>query len=64
MIITAREEGLVGVIEKTIENNINSYPTAVEQLVNVRNIMLQNKHPYTDQSSDDEEDSDSDDSVK
>jgi len=56
----AREVGLTGVIEKTIENNINAYPSAVRQLVDVRNIMLQNKHPNSDLSSDDDDDDDDD----
>lgn len=56
----AKEEGLTCVIEKTIENNINAYPSAIEQLVDVRNILLQNKHPSFDQSSDDDDDDDYD----
>lgn len=58
MIATAKEEGLLAVVEKTIENNINAYPAAVEQLVDVKNILLQNKHPIFDQSSDDDDDED------
>lgn len=60
MMTVAREVGLTGVIEKTIENNINAYPSAVRQLVDVRNIMLQNKHPNSDLSSDDDDDDDDD----
>lgn len=64
----AEEEGLTGVIDKTIENNINAYPSAVEQLVDVKNILLQNKHPSfsdddDDFSSDDENSVNSDDNV-
>lgn len=51
----AKEEGLTDVIEKIIENNINAYPSAVEQLVDVRNILLQNKHPSFDLSDDDDD---------
>lgn len=58
MMVMAKEEGLTGVMEKTIENNINAYPSAVEQLVDVKNILLQNKHPVFDQSSDDDDDDD------
>lgn len=58
MAAVAKEEGLVGVIEKTIENNINAYPTAIEQLVDVRNILLQNRHTMS--LSDDDEDDDDD----
>lgn len=58
MMTVAKEEGLTCIIEKTIENNINAYPSAVEQLVDVRNILLQNKHPSFDQSSDDDDDDD------
>lgn len=56
MMVLAKEEGLTGVMEKTIENNINAYPSAVEQLVDVKNILLQNKHLVFDQSSDDDDD--------
>lgn len=52
----AKEEGLNSVIEKTIENNINTYPITIEHLVDVKNILLQNKHPYFEQSSDDDDD--------
>lgn len=55
MIAVAKEEGLTGVVEKTIENNINTYPSAVEHLVDVRNILIQNRHPNRDQSSDEDE---------
>lgn len=58
MMIVAKEEGLTGVMDKTIENNINAYPSAVEQLVDVKNILTQNKHPVFDQSSDDDNDDD------
>lgn len=58
MMVIAKEEGLTGVMEKTIENNINAYPSAVEQLADVKNILLQNKHPVFDQSSDDEDEDD------
>lgn len=61
MIAVAKEEGLIGVIEKTIENNINAYPSAIEQLVDVRNILLQNKHPAFDLSDDDDDDDEEDD---
>lgn len=44
MMVIAKEEGLIGVIEKTIENNVKAYPSAVEQLIDIRNILLQNKH--------------------
>lgn len=55
MMMVAKEVGLSALIEKTIERNINTYPSAVQQLVDVRNILLQNKHPSFDLSSDDEE---------
>ncbi|XP_025412670.1 lisH domain-containing protein ARMC9-like isoform X2 [Sipha flava] len=58
MMAVAKEEGLTDVIEKTIENNINAYPSAIEQLVDVRNILLQNKHPAFDLSDDDDDDDD------
>lgn len=61
MTVVAKEEGLIGVIERTIENNVNAYPSAIEQLIDVRNILLQNKHNnMTNLSDDDEEDSDED----
>ncbi|VVC24374.1 Armadillo-type fold,Armadillo-like helical,LIS1 homology motif [Cinara cedri] len=63
MIAVAKEEGLVGVIERTIENNINAYPSAIEQLVDVKNILLQNKHNNVMNLSDDDEDDDDDDEV-
>lgn len=55
MMAVAKEEGLTHVIEKTIENNINAYPSAVERLVDVKNILLQNEHPAFDQSSSDDD---------
>lgn len=58
MMTIAKEERLTCIIEKTIENNINAYPSAVKQLVDVKNILLQNKHPSYDQSSDDDDDDD------
>ncbi|KAL5240596.1 hypothetical protein ACI65C_008006 [Semiaphis heraclei] len=42
MMVVAKEEGMTSVIEKTIESNINAYPSAVERLVDVRNMLLQN----------------------
>lgn len=58
----AREEGLTGVVEKTIESNVDAYPSAVERLVDVRNILLQNKHPFAGRFADDEDDDYDDDS--
>lgn len=62
MAAVAKEEGLVSVIERTIENNINAYPTAVEQLVDVRNVLLQNRRTMSlsDDDEDDREDNDGD----
>lgn len=55
MMTIAKEEGVSGVVEKTIESNINAYPSAVERLVDVRNILIQNEHPAFDQSSSDDD---------
>ncbi|XP_025200585.1 lisH domain-containing protein ARMC9-like isoform X2 [Melanaphis sacchari] len=55
MIAVAKEEGITAVVEKTIESNINAYPSAVEQLVDVRNILIQNEHPAFDHSSSDDD---------
>ncbi|XP_060864912.1 lisH domain-containing protein ARMC9-like isoform X1 [Metopolophium dirhodum] len=55
MMVVAKEEGMTGIVEKTIESNINAYPSAVERLVDVRNMLLQNEHPAFDQSSSDDE---------
>jgi len=55
MMAVAKEEGMTSVVEKTIESNINAYPSAVERLVDVRNMLLQNVHPAFDQSSSDED---------
>ncbi|XP_050066674.1 lisH domain-containing protein ARMC9-like isoform X2 [Aphis gossypii] len=55
MMAIAKEEGVTGVVEKTIESNINTYPSAVERLADVRNILIQNEHPAFDQSSSDDD---------
>ncbi|XP_060838864.1 lisH domain-containing protein ARMC9-like [Rhopalosiphum padi] len=55
MIAIAKEEGMTGIVEKTIESNLNAYPSAVERLVDVRNILIQNEHPAFDQSSSDDD---------
>lgn len=55
MMAIAKEEGVTGVVEKTIEGNINTYPSAVERLADVRNILIQNEHPAFDQSSSDDD---------
>ena len=55
MIAIAKEEGMTGIVEKTIENNLNAYPSAVERLVDVKNILIQDEHPAFDQSSSDDD---------
>lgn len=61
MVTAAREEGLTGVVDKIVENNINAYPSAVEQLTDVRNLLLQNVRPDRFSDDEDEDDDDSDD---